>query len=354
MNESTQQGDSVAVTNVDTAAEALIARYEQQDEAVVSDETSTEDETIEVEAEAETEIEESEPEQSEPLDASSDDAETSFKNINELADATGQSVEDFLKSINMTTKVNGEEKEVSLADIKKGYQLESDYTRKNEAFLTEQKQWESDRADAQTKLNDELQRTGQAFRVAQDQLTHEFNAINWGELEQSDPSAFLIQRQKFGERQAQMENAINNANQHAQNVLQQQNAQEQTRKESNLKQQDDLLLKAIPEWSDSKIRSEQAQAVGEFLLSNGFNQDEVANITDHRVILMARNAMKGVKSVSNVDLALKKVKTVPKLLKPNARQDNQNAQRQTKLHKTLRKTGRVEDVAALLENKWSN
>lgn len=364
MNESTLQGDSVEVTNVDTAAQALLSRYEQtaSDEQSTIEAEQTEEKTdveqAELEAKPEGEEEaqtESSDSESETTDAIDEEAEASFSTIAELAEATGLDIEEFKNSINVTTKVQGEEKQVNLTDLIKGYQLESDYTRKNEAFLTEQKQWEDNRNQAQTELNAEMQKAGYAFKMAQDQLTHEFNAINWGELEKSNPSDFLIQRQKFGERQAQIDQAINVATQNAQNVMNKQEEDKEANNQKYLQSQDELLLKALPDWSEPAIRKEQSEKVAEFLASSGFTPDEISNIRDHRVILMARKAMKGGEMTTDIDLTKKRVKKAPKLVKPNARQNvNQNTQRQAKLMKKVKQTGKVDDVANALLNRWSN
>ena len=350
--EATPNGASIVVTNVESAAEALMNRHQavaDSDEPSTPEADPIEDiEQAEPESEVESEIEGT-TEESETTDAELEPEEASFKTVTELAEATGMDVDDFLKSINITTKVNGETTDVTLADLKKGYQLESDYTRKNEAFLNEQKNWETQRNDTQAKLNDELQRAGYAFKMAQDQLTHEFNAINWEQLQKDDSSEYLLQRQKFGERQALMEQAVNNASRNAQNVMQNQQQQNNAMQEKQLQQQDELLLKAIPEWSDADVRKKQSAEVGEFLIKSGYSPDEVGRVTDHRVILMARHAMKGVNNVTNVDLAKKKVKKVPKLVKPNARQQvNQNTQAINKQRGRFKKTGRVDDLAELL------
>ena len=347
--ESTPQGDSIVVTNVESAAEALMNRSSQA-EAKESDEPSTpEAEPIEDIKQAEPEIESEVDSESETTDAIEDEAEASFSTIAELAEATGIDIDEFKKQINVTTKVQGEEKQVNLADLIKGYQLESDYTRKNEAFLNEQKNWENQRTEAQTKLTAEFERTGQAFRMAQQQLTHEFNATNWSELETSNPSEYLIQRQKFGERQAQIDQAINQATHQAQQVMANQQKESNDKQQQYLTQQDDLLLKAIPEWSEAKVRKAQSAEVAEFLAGNGYSSEEIGHIRDHRIILMARNAMKGVKSVKDVDLAKKKVNKVPKLVKPNARQQvNQKTQAIEKKRANLKRTGSVEDLAKLL------
>ena len=348
MNESTQSGDSVEVTNVDTAAQALLARYEQQD--AVSDEPSTTEDSLESETAAEAAPDSEEESTADENDAESEEAEARFETLSELAEATGMDNDEFLKSIRATVKVQGEQSEVNLADLIKGYQLESDYTRKNEAFLQKQKEWETQRESAQAKLTAEFQKAGHAFRAAQEQLTHEFHAIDWKQLEKDDPQEFLIKRQQFGERQALLDQEIQQASMQAQQLANEQHTESERQKAQYLQKQDELLLSAIPEWSDDSVRSTQAKEVGDYLRGQGFSPEEVANISDHRLVLLARKAMNGDKVASDVDLAKKKVKQAPKMVKPNARQSQSQANAKTlaKLKQKAFSTGRTEDIAAAL------
>lgn len=352
MSESTHEetGDSPVTHDVDSAAEALLAR---RSTTVPTDEKpSTEPEPTAQSAETETdEVDkvdgEAEPEKEE---AEETEAQARFESLTELAEAAGMDYDEFIRTVKTTTKVNGEEKQLPLADVIKGYQLESDFTRKNEAFLAKQKQWEQQQSNEQTALQRELQRAGQAFQLAQNQLTHEFQAINWEQLKADDPSSYLIQRNAYGERQAQLDHAINAATRNAENVMQQQKARQAQQLDQYTHQQDDLLLKAVPEWKKPEVRKAQSQEIAAFLTEIGYSAEEIGNIRDHRVILMARNAMKGKATVSSADLAAKKVKAAPKLLKPNARLNSNQAAAKTtqKLMQKAKQSGSIEDVAAAL------
>lgn len=341
--ESTQPGDSAL--SVDDAAQALMQRYESHADTPEETEAQAEvtaEEAEQVEAQAETETEDTE-------DATEEEAEARFETLNELAEATGMELDDFLKSIKATTKVQGEQSEVNLADLIKGYQLESDYTRKNEAFLKLKSEWESERALKQAELNAEFQKAGQAFRVAQQELMREFHGIDWEQLKANDPQQYLIQRQQFGERQASLDRNIQQATIEAQQVSRQQQAQMDAKKAEQLKQEDELLLAALPSWSDAETRKTESTKVGEYLAKSGFSPEEVAGVTDHRLIVLATKAMQSEKAAKQSDLAMKKVKKTPALVKPNARQNVNSAQQKVSaLRKQVKKSGKVDDVAALL------
>ena len=359
MQESTPTGDSVEITDVDTAAQALLARFEQHGKPAVSDEIPTEQaeeveieevETVETDAADGDEITESEE-----TDATDKELEASFETLSELAEATGMDQEEFLKNIKATVKVQGEQSEVNLAELIKGYQLQSDYTRKNEAFLNQKKEWEAQQEQARNELTAEFQKTGAAFRVAQDELMREYHATDWATLEKDDPQQFLIKRQKFGERQASLDAQINQATQHAQAYAEKQQQERQQFSQQQLQKEEELLLSALPNWSNAETRKAESVKVGEYLMNQGFNAEEVGNITDHRLIVMAQKAMQADKVAGDTDVALKKVKKAPKLIKPNARQtpNQAKAARTAKLMKVAKSTGRPEDIAAALISRRS-
>ncbi|MCP3703743.1 MAG: hypothetical protein GY954_12550, partial [Alteromonas sp.] len=121
------------------------------------------------------------------------------------------------------------------------------------------------------------------------------------------------------------------------------------RTQTDLQEQNALLLKAKPTWSDEGVREKEAAAIAEHLIQRGFTQDEVARIQDHRILLMAADAMQSKKVANTIDLAKKKVKKAPRLVKPNARQNaNQAHKKAADLTSKARKTGRVDDVAQAL------
>lgn len=331
----------VEVTDVDSAAEALIARFETDPQPEVEEVEATEDDGMQGD---EDEIAPDE------TDADESEAETRFESLSELAEAAGMEFEDFMKSIKANVKINGKEGEVSLAELKKGYQLESDYTRKNMEFVEQKRQFDEQQAQAQNRLNTELQRAGIAFKMAQQQLTHDFNAIDWKSLEKDDPQAYLLKRQQFGERQAQLDQGINQALANAQQIQQRQQQQNAQKAQEIEARERELLVAAMPQWKDSKVRESESQAIAEYMTANGFTPEEIGSIRDHRVFVLAHRAMQAQKAATSTDLARKKVVSAPKLVKGNARQsaNQSNAKRISTLKAKAKQTGSVDDLAELL------
>ena len=355
MDTATDNG-AVEVTDVDSAAAEIQRRREVRAEP---EPLSNESEAEETEAEA-SEIDDDKAEVSEANDDpeveedAEEDAPTeteasSFKTITELAEAVDMPIDEFMAQIKLTTKVNGEESEVTLSDLQKGYQTEADNTRKSMDLAEQRKTLEQHHTNARNELQAEMQKAGVTLKLAQNQLSNDFNSIDWNGLQASDPTQFMLQRQQFGERQAQINQQIESATQQAQAFQDKQTQDAEQAQQTYLQKESESLNKAIPTWSDDKVRNAETAKLTEYLGKSGFNTDEISKITDHRIILLARQAMAAGKEVTAIDIAKKKVKKAPKLVKGNARQNvNQKQKSIAALTQKAKQSGSVDDVAQML------
>lgn len=349
--------------DVDQTAALLLERRQSNEVAENESESSEEvQETLELEATEEEVLDQSEESESqEEQELSSEETQdgeqeedatqaATFDNVYEIAEALDMPVDEFLSSIQVKTKVDGQEQEVSLADLQKGYQLEANYTRKNQALIESQKAFEQEQEQARTELKSELEKAGMAFGLAKQQLMAEFQSIDWASLEKSDPTQYMLARQKFGERNAQIDNAIQQASQQAEEAVkkQQQEAEEQQQKFA--KEQHELLLKAVPEWNDEVVRGQADAELTNYLSGMGFTDADLPTFADHRFILLAKQAMTASKQVEKKDIAKKKLERVPKLLKPSAPQDKGAARKKllAKLSNKAKTSGKTSDLQQLL------
>src|SRR5690606_29799945 len=80
-----------------------------------------------------------------------------------------------------------------------------------------------------------------------------------------------------------------------------------------------ILLEKIPEWREDSERAQaEKRAVLNDLIERGFSREEVLEASDHRLFLIARDAMLYRKMKANGEVARKKLARVPKVLKPGA------------------------------------
>jgi hypothetical protein len=330
----------------DPAADLLALEAEALGEDPNPETESDPDEVPEQEASGEEEMEE------EPTGAEAESLEASqFEFIDEVAEAAGLSLEDFLSSVKSRTRIDGEDSEVSLADLLKGHQLESSFTRKNQQWLETQKTEKATMDAQRNTLQDHFNRATVAFNLAQEQLTSDFQNINWTELQVSNQSEYLLKRQQFGERQQRLNSAVQQASVSIKEAQDKQASDRAAADEQHLETQHQLLMDAVPEWKNETKRDAEAGLVGRELKAIGYTDAEVSELKDHRLIILARKAL-GLDGpgAKKLELAKKQVHRVQKLVKPGSRKPtggtvNKLAQAATAKAK---RTGSADDVAEAL------
>lgn len=241
-----------------------------------------------------------------------------------------------------TVKIDGKEVEVSLDELKNGYQRQSDYTRKTMEAAEQRKAADAETQKAQQERQQyagELQR----MAVQLEGVLEQQSQVDWGALLEADPVEYLKQQQLFQQRQALYQQNMSEQ----QKLAQQFHAEQAQAHQSYLaKQRDDLLAK-LPDWKDDAKAAAEKTAISKFLQSEGFADEDISSIADHRQVLIARKAMLYDQLMANAKLQAKKVQEAPqRVVKPGVTVKG-TADGRTAAAKQLEKTGRVEDAAAV-------
>lgn len=284
------------------------------------------------------------------------DIELNFSTVDELADLVGMDVEDLLSRVSIDTLVDGELGSITLADLKKGHQLESSFTRKNQAFVTRVKNWEAEVEAQRTQIADHFAQATTVLNHAQQALYQDFQNVNWADLEANNPAEWSKKRQQFGERQQRLNTIMQQTTQQLEVARQKQLEQEEEARENRYAESHELLMAAVPIWKkDEKRRMKEGTQIAEYLVKEmGFTPDEIENMADHRIILLGRAAL-GLAGPSKQKLRAtqKKVDQVKTLVKGgqgNRRNQGQNAfTKQAQDAKArLKQSGATHDAAAAL------
>lgn len=339
MDQPTETGAELTVDDAAKRIESLLGSDEP--------ETSEAVEVSEVEAQESAETEEvSDDQEAEEVSES-----PSFQSVEELAEATGMDVETFLKQIKGRIKVDGEESEVTLEELRNGYQREADYRRKTMDLAERRKEFEATAERGNKELFNQHQQLSAMLGFFENQLTQEYQSVNWNELRVTDPGEFSAKLSEFQQRQAQLNYIKNNAVQQYQHLSQaQQKKLEETQNEFIRKEQSALLDK-LPTWKDEAVASKERKEVSDFLRTEyGFTSDEIGKIADHRLVLLAKDAMSKREIKAAAEIAKKKVENIPKLLKPGVKLSKEEIKGKATSQKVARfkKTGSTDDLAAIL------
>jgi len=242
-----------------------------------------------------------------------------------------------------TVKVDGKNVEVTLEELQKGYSREADYTRKTQQVSEERRAFQAEAELVRT----ERQQYSKLLGSLQAQLQQ--NAapkLDMDRLYSEDPIEWV--RQKELARDAEKVHAAIQSERQRLSHIQ---AQEQYQSmQAHLAQQQDAMLKAIPEWSNpDKAKAEKTLLI-EWGQKLGFSSDELKNIFDHRAVVALRKAALYDQMMTKRGNIRPAVNNGPKPAKPGAagRMDNTTDSRRSQ--QRLAKTGRVNDAASAIEH----
>lgn len=241
-----------------------------------------------------------------------------------------------------TVKIDGKEVEVSLDELKNGYQRQSDYTKKTMEAAEQRKTADAETQKAQQErqaYNSQLQRMAAQLEGVLEQQSQ----IDWNALLESDPVEYLKQQHLFQQRQALYQQNTQERQQLAQQF---QNEQAQAHQSYLAQQQDDLLAK-LPDWKDDAKAAAEKAAISKFLQAQGFGDEDISSIADHRHVIIARKAMLYDQVMANAKVQAKKVQEAPqRVVKPGVT-TNGNTDGRSAAAKHHAKSGTVESAAAV-------
>ena len=242
-----------------------------------------------------------------------------------------------------TVKVDGKNVEVTLEELQKGYSREADYTRKTQQVSEERRAFQAEADLVRTERQQYSQLLGSLKAQLQQNAAPQ---VDMDRLYHEDPIEWVKQRELV--RDAEKVHAAINSEQQRLSTIQ---AQEQYQSmQAHLAQQQDALLKAIPEWVNlDKAKAEKTLLI-EWGQKLGFSSDELKNIFDHRAVVALRKAALYDQMMSKRGNIRPAVNNGPKPAKPGAagRMDNTTDSRRSQ--QRLAKTGRVNDAASAIEH----
>ena len=322
---------------------ALGGSITEAQEALLSLEVPEEEKPIEEEA-APTEEEESTEEiQDESLEEEPEE-EAEYSGTDE-----SESEEEVLYAVN----VNGEEHTIPLDELIKGYSRQSDYTRKTQELSEQRKSIEAN----QNKWNAEVQQIQaerqQYVSALQNVIENsmgsldQFATVDWATLKNDNPLEYITKRDEYREAQDKVRQA-QFQQQQAQQAYQQESQQNHRRV---LQEEHGKLVAALPEWGEQETRQKLSGDIKAYALSQGYTEEEIGSLIDHRSLMTIYKAMKYDKA-SSPSVVKKKVKNKPRVIRAGSQRtksDEDNTKRNAKM-KRLQQSGHVDDASVLFED----
>lgn len=251
-------------------------------------------------------------------------------------------------SLDLSTTIEVDGEEITIEELRSGHLRQKDYTRKTQELAENRKVMEAqyqeierERAEYAQLLPAMAERIQQAAEQEPD----------WDTLYDTDPvMAAKAERQWRKEQEART--AQLQAVQAEQQRMQQIAAQKQQQmQQSYLEQQRHILPDIIPEWRDKKVAATEATQIRDFLLGEGFSEQDVSGMSNATLVKLARKAMlydRGETRANEVKAKPKKPRA--KTLKSGSRASQpKRTSAAQEAQNRARKTGRVNDAAAAIK-----
>ena len=282
----------------------------------------------------EQEIKEEESQEETSEDVSQDEEQS---DVQEKQDST----EEQLHKV----KVAGQEFDVTLDELRNGYQRDADYRRKTEELSNDRKNFQSESEKQRLDYSQKLNELNQSLSIAQQDLNAEINSADLDKLYDEDPTEAARVERKLKKKQ----DALNQSLQKAQ-------AEQKQQFETFLQDQQRKLVSKMPEFSDPAKASSLKANMKNTLNNYGFNDQEVAQVYDHRIVMLVNDAMKYRSMQNSKPNLAKKISKPSKVFSSGVKQGKAELNQKARKEKfsRLRKSGSVKDASSIFLDMINN
>jgi len=245
--------------------------------------------------------------------------------------------------IQVRTKVDGEVATVPLSKLREGYQLRQHFTRQQEQFLEERRQWEAAKQQEAQQLQQQATLADQVLSHEEAQLKQAYTR-DWQALRQEDPAEYAAQVAEYNQK---LNDIRQRRNQLVQTMQQQQQEMQQHFQQA-MAVEAQRLAEATG-WTDPQKFQENGQRLRRYLREQvGFDDAQVNSIQDHRAFLVAEKARRFDELMAKVNTSRKQVKEAHPMPAGGAAQPRGGKRKQlNQAQSRLAKDGSLESAASV-------
>ena len=178
-------------------------------------------------------------------------------------------------------KVAGQEFDVTLDELKSGYSRDSDYRRKTEELSFEKKNFLSETEKQRQDYSKKLNEVSQLAIEAEKQIDADLTSADLEQLYEDDPTEAARVEHRLRRKQEKLAANLSKLK------------EEQTKQWNDvLRGEQRKLINKLPEFADATKATSLKQNMRTYLNGYGFNDSEVGQIYDHRIVMLVNDAMK--------------------------------------------------------------
>lgn len=249
-----------------------------------------------------------------------------------------------------TVEVDGEE--ITVEELRRGNLRQRDYTRKTQELADAKRSMQAQFEEVER----ERAQYAQLLPALEERLNlPEEQEPDWDKLYDTDPvMAAKAERQwnkQKEERKGQLD-AVRQEQERMGKINEERNAQMHAR---YVDEQRQILPDLIPEWRDTKVAKKEATELRDFLINEGFTEEDVSGLANASLVKLARKAMLYDRGQTRATKAKTKPKPKSKTLKTGSRNSQPKPKAaHTQALQRVKQTGRVQDAAAAINTLLSN
>ena len=225
------------------------------------------------------ESEEDQPQEQEISEETESEEEVSEQDVSQ--DEEQIETQEKQDSPSYTVKVNGQELEVTLDELRNGYSRDADYRQKTEELSNQRKQFQSESEKQRLNYSQKLNQVNELMSMAQKELNAEKNSVDLEQLYEDDPTEAMRVEHRLRKKQERLDLAKAKTQ-----------SEQKAQFDTFLQEQKELLEKKMPEFTDPVKASSLKASMKSTLNNYGFNDQEVAQVYDHRIVMLVNDAMK--------------------------------------------------------------
>ena len=323
------QGAETDLQKAQKAVNGLLNAPEEKETGETQQQNSPEPQNEELETDQPQEQEISEETESEEEEVSEQDVSQDEEQIDtqEKQDST----EDAFHKV----KVAGQEFEVTLDELRNGYSRDADYRRKTEELSNDRKNFHSQSEKQRQDYSQKLNEMNQILSNAQQELNTEMNSADLEALYEEDPTEAARIEHRLRKKQEKLNMA-----------MQKTQFEQKQQFDGYLQTEKTKLVNNIPDFADPGKASTLKNNMRSHLAKYGFNDSEIAQVYDHRILMLVNDAMKfGNLQKAKPNIA-KKISKPSRVFSSGIKQDKNDVKSKAAREKfgRLRKTGSLKDA----------
>jgi len=235
-------------------------------------------------------------------------------------------------------KVNGQEFDVTLDELRNGYSRDADYRQKTEELSSQRKNFQSESEKQRQDYSTKLSEVNRLMSVAQQQLQTEINSADLEKLYEEDPTEAARIEHRLRRKQEKLNSAMAKTQ-----------SEQQKQFDSFLQDQQRKLVSKMPEFSDPQKASSLKTNMKSTLNNYGFNDQEIAQVYDHRIVMLVNDAMKYRSLQKAKPNIAKKISKPGKVFSSGVKQSKADVNYKARKEKLsrLKKSGSVKDATSI-------